>query len=909
MSAVRRALARAGALLRGHGRADAELREEMEAHLAMVIDDNVRRGMPPAEARRQALIASGGLAQAASLVREQRGVPAIETFVADVRYAVRHCRRTPLATASMILVMTLGLGAAIVLFTVLTSLATMPPTGITRDETLVRIRGTVRLPGDTSDQARYLSWPEVQAYAERTELFEDVAAHADDIGVLWAAGPASASVSARLLYVTPNYLALLGVRPAIGREPIAGPDVMQLTASPTAMISHSLWMQQFGGDPGVVGRVVRVNGVPVQIVGVAPPRFAGSQGGSAPTLWLPLASYPLLQHRTSAAFVSVDSQFLSAFARLRAGRTASAAAPVAAGVASRLLRTGRRAVDSASRVRESADVVPMLASNAQAGGRADMLVSVGLASGLALLVLLVTCTNVSALLVGLAVARRQEIGVRLALGAARARIVRQLLTESVLISLVAAVIGLGVTAVGIQVATSALEDVPLAIDWRVVLGTAAAALATGILFGLSPALHATRVAVGEVLKSSARSVGQTRSRLHRVLVVAQVALTQPLLVGLGVVVTTMAADPNGTARSAVADRIVEVEVDTWTAPTSAAERAARIDAATARIAALPGVAAAMPMEMGTVTASLAVHPGDRVSGAADQTVITARLTAAPEGYFRAFGIPIVRGRDFEPGERAHTVEWDISRPIPYRAVVIGRDLARRLWGGADPIGRRLVIPRSDGAPVDGMVVVGLVDEAAERPDDATGRARVYVPYAPLNTGVIARTIGPALLMLDPVRRAVAAEAPRMPIVRAQSMAQRHAEQRRSVVRASAAAAAGGGLALLLSAIGLYAVVSFAVGQRSREIGIRTALGAQRGAIVRMFFLRGLALAAVGLAIGLPLSTVAMRAVATTFGFPLASSPLLGAGIGIAVLAVASVATWVPARRASTIDPVAALRAE
>jgi predicted lysophospholipase L1 biosynthesis ABC-type transport system permease subunit len=242
-------------------------------------------------------------------------------------------------------------------------------------------------------------------------------------------------------------------------------------------------------------------------------------------------------------------------------------------------------------------------------------------------------------------------------------------------------------------------------------------------------------------------------------------------------------------------------------------------------------------------------------------------------------------------------------------VIIGSDLARRLWGDADPIGRRLAIAlsaRSDSAP---LVVVGVVDATAAGPSDVDDRIRVYVPYSALNTGVVARTAGPALPMLNAMRSAVAAEAPRMPIVRAQTMEQREATSRRDALRAGSAVAGGGLLALLLSAIGLYAVVSFAVGQRTREIGIRTALGAQRGQVVRLFFANGLALSALGLILGLPLSMIVTRFIDTTLNWPITSSPLLGVGIGAVVLLVASVAVWIPARRASTIDPVLALRTE
>lgn len=906
MRSIRRALARAVATFRGHGRADADLRAEMQAHLDMETEENIRRGMPPGEARRRARIASGGLVQAAESVREQRGLPGIDSLAADLRYAVRHFRRTPLSTVTMVGVLSLGIGTNVVLFTVLSSLATLPAPGVARDASLVRIRGTLRAAGAADDQARLLSWPEVQEYAGRTELFGGVAAYADETGTMETGDGAPAPLAVRLVYTTPNYFRILGVRPALGAEPAADEGGTRMTAPPAAMISDALWRQRFGGARDVVGRTLRVNGFPIEVAGVAPPRFNGTDGGRGPAMWIPLAAYPLLQKRTAAVFLGPDSLFLGAAARLRPGVSAGAAAPVVAGIAERASRSGRNRAAPPGEA-ASADVVPMLASNSRVSQRADLLVSAGAAGGLALLVLLITCTNVSALLVGLAVARRREIGVRLSLGAPRGRLVRQLLTESVLLALAAAAVGLLATAAGIRLAGAALTDVQLVVDRRVTLATCAVALATGILFGVSPALHATRVSVGEVLKGSSSSVAAARSRLQRALVVAQIALTQPLLLGLGVVAATLAAEVGGSAGALVAERIAEIELDTWAGRVSPAERASRIAAAVQRVAAMPGVVAALPMQMGTVTAPLAVHPADRVAGVAYAPVMEARLTAAPRGYFGAFGIPVVRGRDFDAAEHAPPP----GDPAPPTAgpVIIGGDLARRLWGGADPLGRRLVLAPAGRAGSPALVVVGIVDEAAAGPSDVNGQLRVYVPYASMNTGVVARTAGPALPMLGALRRAVAAEAPQMPVHRAETMEQREAHLRRGVLRTAGAVAGGGLLALLLSATGLYAVVSFAVGQRTREIGIRTALGAQRGRVVRMFFARGLALGAAGLVLGLPLSMVATRLVAARLHWPLESSPLLGAAIGAVVLAVASVAAWIPARRASSIDPMTALRTE
>jgi hypothetical protein len=360
-------------------------------------------------------------AQAAERAREQRSLPWIERFAADARYALRHFRRTPLATITMVLVLSLGIGTTVVLFTVVNSLATLPGPGIARDDALVRIRGTTRMDSIAGLHARLLSWPEVEQYAERTELFSSVAAHAHETAVISAGDLTPAPVTANLIYATPNHFSILNVRPALGTLPAAEPNVMRMATPPTAMISHAMWRQTFGGAREVIGRVVRINDMPVEIVGVAPPRFIGTGGGGALTIWVPLAAYPTQRKRTPAAFISSDSMFLSAVARLRPGITTKTATPAIAAIATRVTSSSRM---RAQRETGSADVVPMLASNSRVSERADLLISEAVSGGLALLVLLITCTNVSALMVGRAVARRREISVRLSLGAPRKRLIR-----------------------------------------------------------------------------------------------------------------------------------------------------------------------------------------------------------------------------------------------------------------------------------------------------------------------------------------------------------------------------------------------------------------------------------------------------------------------------------------------------
>ena len=916
-----------------------DIDDELNFHIDMRVRDLVQTGLSERAARERAAAEFGNVTNvreqmteiSARRARNERRARMLDNLLGDLRYAARHFGRVPLTTITIIVVLSLGIGTNVLLFTVLNSLATMPAPGIARDESLVRIRGTMHMKGMSGEHARLLSWPEVQEYSACTDLFNGVAAYAEASAVVNPGEGTSATMAADLIYTTPNYFRILNVHPAIGREPAAQPDVTRLTTPPGAMISYAMWQVRFGGAPDVIGRSIRINDIPIEIVGVAPARFIGAGDTGAMSVWVPLTAYPLLEKRTAAAFASYDSMFLSAAARLQPNVTTRTATSIVAGLAQRAFRPGQSGVSTQARGGDitlaqsesgSADVVPMLALNYRVSDRANRFKTGAAFGAFALLVLLITCTNVSALMVGLAVARRKEIGVRLSLGAPRSRLIRQLLTESILLALIAGAACLLITTVGLRLLSAMLVDIQLVIDWRVTLATCVVALLTGILFGLSPALHATRVAVGDVLKSSATAVAATRSRLQRVLVVAQITLTQPLLVGLGVVIVALITDLGRHTTSDVRDRIAEIELDIWAGNASAAERASRIAAVVERAAQTPGVTHALPMEMGATTMLLSVHPEDRIDGINYEPVLRMRMVAAPRGYFPAFEIPIVRGRDFDASEYALPAVansaqslQDMQRAVlSLDAMIIGNDLAQRLWGNANPLGRRLLLAGPTGAaPATAratLVVVGIVDEAVAGSSEAAEKGfRAFVPYSTMNTGVIARTAGPAAPMLDALRKTVAAEAPHMPISRAETMAQREAAFRRNVLRMSSAVAGGGLLALVLSAVGLYAVVSFAVGQRTREIGIRTALGQQHGEIVRMFFLRGLALSGFGLILGLPLSMIVTRLIVSKIDWSLTSSPLLGIAIGAVVLAVASLAVWIPARRASRIDPLAALRTE
>jgi predicted permease len=878
-------------------RVEQELDDEIRDHIDRRVAADVARGVAPDRARQAALAAFGGIAQSKEACRDVRAVTLFEHTVQDLRFAVRRVACAPITSATMIGIFALGIGFSTALFLFVQSFASGPVPGIPRDESLVRIRGIDRTrPGRAI--GREFSYPEYREYAAQRTLFSAVAAWTSS-DIVFDTGTREANPqSGAATYVTGNYFQVLGLRPVLGAGlPIAANDTD--SAPPlVAVISHVLWEKHFERSPEVIGRTMRVNDITVTIVGVAPRRFAGARtGGSQMRVWLPLSARPQVQH-TNSTLTSYDDARLGLAARLQPGVRPDQTGSIVEAIAA---RAARQTTGSTGMV-ASTDVVPLLANNYfPPSGEAES-VSAGPAIGLMVpvLVLLITCTNVSALLAGLGAARRREITVRLALGASRRRIVRQLVTETVTLAMAAGALGLFVVWLLFRLWDASIPDLAIEIDWRVLAFTFSLALLAGVLFGLSPALHATRLSLQEALKDSAGVVAARRLRLQSWLVVAQIAFTQPALLAMGALLLDMRSDLRGLPARPYADRLVELHfnVNPRYGPLDDA-REQTLGRLQERLAAVPGVDGIVRQENND-SLDVEVHPADRVAGLEPASPLQVRGIAAPAGYFALMGVSFVRGRDFDEAERVHD---DV--------IVIGSGLARRLWDGADAIGRRLV---SVGPTLHGtrtFTIVGVVDDATTGARDDEGRGvRVYMPRVHTTGHLLVRTHGPAEHFLPAIRQAAADEAPRLPIVAARTIAAVEAAERRSVVTAITAAGGTGALALLLSAIGLYAVVAFAVGQRVREIGIRTALGAESRQVVGLFVWRGLSLCVFGLIIGLLLGIAGARVISAVQG----SEPptgILGLSVLVAmfVIGVALLASWIPARAAARIDPLAALRVE
>jgi predicted permease len=851
---------------------------------------------------------------------------AFEQIWQDLQFAARYAMRTRLTTLTMVLVLSLGIGVNSALFTIIYSVTGKPAPGIQADDALVRLRGVS------------LSYPAFRDAANRREVFDMVGAAYNqqavlDLGSADAKGEGTMTASAT--YVSSDYFPILGVRLAAGRG-LPRDSTADRNAELVAIIDFVTWRDRYAERADIVGQTIKVNNQPVTIVGVAPRGFTGHNQSGSRRIWLPLGAAIPLGALSEGFHTNYDRTGLNAVGRLRDGVGLEQASRALVAIADQATarKTPRPGASQAGvqmingvRVPMPAavppDIVPLRMMNASRNDSDEIKLVTAVFGLLTLLVLLVTCTNVASLLAGAGLTRKREIAVRLSLGAPRTRIVRQLVTESVLVALAASAVGLGLLWTSLRVLGNYVPEVGFSPDWHSIAFTAAFAIATAIGFSLMPALHATQMSVAEALKNTATNVA-AKSRLQRGFVIAQITLTQPLLVLLGVLSLEIMDEARRYRRNPLGDRIITMSFATISQPGATPEaRRAATEARNAkytqiadRLRATPGVVGVVPMASMYRDAAYEVHPSDRVPGLAH--TFKAFSQGASSGYFKLMGWPLHAGREFTPVE-AGSVEFD------GRVMIIRSDLARELWGSASPIGKRVRrVPSGEGT-FEGLpaaanardtvelIVVGVVDAAQAGPSrsgSSEGWDNIFEPSTGTGSSLYVRTADPAAAFV-PTLRAIAREiAPELPLSSARTLKERDDGERTEIMLAGSLAGTGGGIMLGLACIGLYAVIAFAVGQRTREIGIRIALGQGEGSVVGMFMKSGMVLCMIGLAIGLPLTLIALKLAENIDGFDRLPNQIpVSIAVAITVSLVAAVAILIPARRAVKVDPLVALRAE
>jgi putative ABC transport system permease protein len=717
--------------------------------------------------------------------------------------------------------------------------------------------------------------------------------------------------------VTGNFFSALGVPAAIGRT-LTQMDDQAGNAQPVAVISHSFWQRRFGGDSAVVGKAIILEDVPLTIVGVAPPGFFGIEVGANPDLWWPMQLIPQVESAPwKGRLKESDSWWMRIMGRVaHGGNRAQSQAELDVIFQQHLAEfaaaNGARWSDDMRRwvIERNLELAPGNVGWSRLRSQFSQPLTILMA--VVGLVLLIACANVASLLLARAAARRREFSVRGALGAGRLRLVRQLLTESLLLASLGAALGLIIAQWGTQaiLAFMKLQGDPVSFnvapDARVLLFTTAAALLTGLLFGLAPALRSSRIDLATDLKGTSSGVAG-RQRLNQSLVVAQVALSLSLLIGAGLFIRTL-EKLTGQDAGFDPENVLVFSLDS-TAKMDATRRATINKELLARLGALPGVRAA----------SLSTF--DLLSGGGWSEQMVADDYAARPGedlncqgmlvsprFFETMGTPALRGRDF--GTQDESISGAGPGAVAPRVAMINRAMARRYFGDADPVGRYIYFLHK---PQEKFEIVGV---AADMKSDSLRKPAPPTYYLPVFRTPTEMQLSFALRTSDDPRALMtsvhAAVRETDTALQARDLRTMNDVVNASVHQERVLAQLGGFFslfALTLACLGLYGVLSFSVVQQTREIGVRVALGAQKRDVLSLVVGQGLKLTLVGLAMGLIMAMAAARLVASLLYGVTPADPLTLIGGSMLMLTVAAVASWLPARRAARVDPMAALRCE
>ena len=876
---------------------NADLDDEVRLHLEMQALEYERQGMTPEAARAAALERFGQVEPMKNDYRDRRVLPSLDAMLRDVRYSARVLRRNPAFAVMAFLTLAIGIGATTAVFS-LVNRALLQPLPIERPHEVISLnnsgsRGMLNLfsyPNYVDLRARVRTFSALIAYR-----FTPIAVRSNGVNErLWG------------YLVSGNYFDVLGVRPAIGRA-VSPADDVDRGGHPVAVISFRYWQLRFGSDPGAIGRPIIVNGRQYTIIGVAPRGFFGTDVVAAPDLWFPLAMQPVLENG-SPRIDDRRADALFVLGRLAPGVGRGQAAAELDGVAAGLAREFPD-VNGDTRV--------VLTPPGLFGGamRGPLLGFTGLLLTIAALVLLVACVNLANLLLARAIDRRHEVAIRLSIGAGRLALIRQLLIESLMLSMTAGTAGL-VLAWWLMRATAAIRlpiDIPLVLDLpldgRVLLFNVVLSIVTAVLFGLVPALQASKADLSGILKDAGLSNERQSIRWRNALIVVQVAVSLVLLTGAGLMWRalgrTQTMDLGFSTRGAV-----EVSFDLRLqgyAPAEGREIHRRLLEAVRAQSGITRAALADVVPIDLHFSRTRVSP-DGAAVERDTRRPVAFVSRITPRYFETMQTRIEEGRDFTD------LDTQDSTPV----AIVNRSLASRLWPGERAIGRRLRLGGTGdlgaaAGPVQPNVfeIVGIVADTKFASFNDTRVLGVYRPLAQAysgSTSVVARTDGDITAAIAAVKRVVAVLDPNMPIASARSF-----EERLSVpllpARVTALALAGfGALALVLAAIGVYGVMSYAVSSRTHEIGVRMALGAQRGDVLKLVLGTGARLIGLGVLGGVLLALGLMRAMhALLFGIS-PSDPATYAVVAIVLAGVAFLACWIPARRAVRTNPLDALRA-
>jgi predicted permease len=876
---------------------DERLKEEIAEHIALQTEENLRAGLSPVEARRQALLKFGGVEAMKQDYRAERGLLFVENLLQDLRFAIRSLRRTPGLTAFVVITLALGIGMTAATFSMVDALI-FRPYPVPHPSRVLTLASTTH--DSVFDNFSYREYLDIR---DKTKSFDGVVANADMEAVGFSAEPGTTPRIKGGMMVSGNYFHVLGVEPRLGRGFREDEDQVP-GRNPVVVLGPDFWRHEFASDPSILGKIILLNGTKFTVIGVAPDSFPGMLTFGHPDFYMPLAMAPVFTTNLQKNFFEDrDDRELNVKARLKPGATLEQARNELAVLA----KNFEREYPDVNRSRGAAVYTQFQARTIEDENWKFGVIFVILA----LAVLLVACTNVAGLLLSRARSRAREIAVRLALGAGRLRLIRLLLTESMILAclggLAGIAIGYGViewfhSKDSIVFATELPMAVPFHMDTRVLLACVGLSVLSALLCGLAPALQSTRVDLVNALKSADMDVpGRKRLWGRNMLVVAQVSmslmlLTASFLMARGFQHTLM--EDTGFTK----DHLLMTRFDPRLIQYNAAQTQQFYKLLAERMRETPGVqseALTQNIPLGVDDFDGVAFVPDGFQMPPDRANFNSTMDTIDEGYFQTMGIPILRGRPFLPSDTADAP----------RVAIVNEHFAKHYWPAGDAVGKHIRLDSSAGTPVEIIGVAQTIKyQNMESPMDF-----VYMPLAqhPVARMVLMlRSTGDPLQLVQPVKDVVRSLDTNLPMLQTRTYEDHYLNQAVRGPRIAIDLVGSMGLVgLLLAVAGLYGLVAYNVSRRTREIGIRIALGAASSDVLRLVIGKGLVLVGIGTAIGLAMG-FALEQLMNSMLFDSGGVDILAYAVVVPTMfLVTMLAAYIPARRATRIAPTQALRYE
>jgi putative ABC transport system permease protein len=824
------------------------------------------------------------------IVRAATWESLVETSWQDLRFGVRMLIKNPGSTAAVVIALALGIGMNTTVFSFVNALLLRPPARVEAPDRLFEV--WLHNPRSSGAEGYLpLTYPDYLHHRDHNQSFTAMLAFdGDPESVIWNRSGEGQVVQGQL--VSANFFSLLGVNAVLGRT-FSGDDDQPTNPQPVVVLGHAFWQQHLGSDSMIVGKTLMLNSVNYSVIGVAPRGFAGLLVGIEPDFWAPVTMVEQMT-RDKGRLSNWHGHWLLAVGRLKPEASVTGARAEAS------IFEHQIELDHPD-LKRNLDASVFPAALVPGPYRAYVRAFTALLMTVFALVLLIACANVASLLLARATGRAREMAVRSALGAGRGRLVRQMLVESTLLSGFAGLAGL-ILAYWVAPLLLALKPASLPItlrlpvDWRVLIFTATVSLICGVAFGLTPALRSTKVQVASNLKDEAQLAGYRKSRLRSLLMIGEIATCTVLLVGATLCVRSLrnasSIDPGFSTQ-----HVIAATLDPASLGYSKGQVRGFYEQLSEHVRALPGVTLASfvnHLPLGAAREQTAVTD-DMRSAPVKKDALPVDILRVSPGYFQTMGIPLLRGRDFASWES----EWTS------KVAIINDALAQRLWKNQDPVGRRISFHgENDTTEIIGVVKTGKYRTLGEDPIPVA-----YLPQLPPRRTLLVRTSGDPSALLDTIRREIHSLDPNIAATDLETMQQYMTLPLFPARTTGLLLGVSGFLALTLTSIGLFGVISYIVSQRTHEIGVRMALGAQYGDILKLVVRHGLLLTVIGLVIGLGIALGAAQLLSSLLYGIGPTDPTTFIGVALLLCAVVVLACYIPARRAVHVDPMVALRYE